>query len=49
MPDSSSELARRYRLLTVPTVIVLGNDRLELERFKGESQETVGSTCTQCP
>lgn len=43
MPGSSSDLLRRYRVLTVPTVLVLSNDGRELGRFEGESRETVNA------
>lgn len=47
MPGSSSELVRRYRILTVPTVIVLSDDGGELARFEGENQQTVVAVRTR--
>ncbi len=39
--DSGSDLVRRHRVLTVPTVLILGDDGRELGRFEGESREVV--------
>lgn len=47
MPDSSSDLLRRYRVLTVPTVLILGKDGRELGRYEGESRETVNAVRTR--
>jgi hypothetical protein len=41
MPDGSSDLLRRYHILTAPTVLFLSEDGRELGRFEGESRETV--------
>lgn len=47
MPDSSSDLLRRYRVLTAPTVLILSEDGRELGRFEGESRETVNAIRTR--
>ena len=47
MPDSNSDLLRRYRVLTAPTVLVLSRDGRELARFEGESRETVSAVRTR--
>jgi hypothetical protein len=36
MPDSSSDVLRRYWVLTVPTVLILAQDGHKLARFEGE-------------
>ncbi len=40
-PDSNSDLLRRYRVLTVPTVLVLDATGKETTRFEGENAATV--------
>lgn len=47
MPDSNSDLLRRHRVLTAPTVLVLSEDGRELGRFEGESRETVNEIRTR--
>lgn len=43
MADSGSDLVRRHRILTVPTVLILGDDGRELGRFEGESLDIVNA------
>lgn len=40
-PDSKSDLLRRYRVLTVPTVLLLDQNGKEIDRFEGEDSATV--------
>ncbi len=40
-PDSSSPLLKRYRVLTVPTLLVLDPDGKVLSRYEGETSSTV--------
>lgn len=42
-PGSKSEFLTRYRILTAPTVVILGPDGQAHERFEGESTETISS------
>jgi hypothetical protein len=42
-PESKSELLARYRVLTVPTVLVLARDGTVESRYEGESRETVAA------
>lgn len=39
--DSNSDLLRRYRVLTVPTVLLLDQTGKEIGRFEGEDTTTV--------
>lgn len=45
--DSKSELLRRYRVLTVPTVLVLDDKGQVASRFEGEEQSTVDAVQNQ--
>jgi hypothetical protein len=46
-PDNKSEMLHRYRVLTVPTVLILdGSGRIVL-RFEGEDRQTVVAVRTQ--
>ncbi len=40
-PDRRSELLNRYRVLTVPTVLILDTDGKEIARYEGEDEKTV--------
>ncbi len=40
-PDSKSDLLRRYRVLTVPTVLLVDESGKEIGRFEGEDANTV--------
>ena len=40
-PDSKSELLRRYRVLTIPTVLILDHSGEVVSRFEGEDRQTV--------
>lgn len=40
-PDSNSELMRRYRILTAPTVVFLDATGQEVARYEGEDEKTV--------
>lgn len=40
-PDSNSDLIQRYRVLTVPTVLLLDKSGKEIARFEGEDATTV--------
>ena len=40
-PDSKSEILRRYRILTVPTVLILTRSGQVVVRFEGEDSQTV--------
>lgn len=42
-PGSKPELLTRYRVLTAPTVVILGPDGQPQGRFEGESTETIAS------
>ena len=46
-PDSQSDLLRRYRVLTVPTVLLLDNAGNEIGRFEGEDATTVKAIQTR--
>jgi hypothetical protein len=46
-PDSKSALLRRYRVLTVPTVLVLDPSGNETTRFEGEDATTVRAIQTR--
>lgn len=46
-PDSSSNLLRRYRVLTVPTVLLLDKTGKEIGRFEGEDATTVKAVQTR--
>lgn len=39
--DSKSELLHRYRILTIPTVLILDDSGRVASRFEGEDQPTV--------
>lgn len=41
MPDSASELLARYRVVSAPTVVILGKDGGEAARYEGEEEKTV--------
>lgn len=45
--DSKSELLRRYRVLTIPTVLILDDNGQVVSRFEGEDQSTVVALRTQ--
>ena len=40
-PDSKSEMLHRYRVLTVPTVLILDRSGQVVLRFEGEDRQTV--------
>ena len=40
-PDSKSEMLRRYRVLTIPTVLIIDRSGEVVSRFEGEDQQTV--------
>ncbi len=40
-PDSKSEVLRRYRVLTTPTVLFLDADGKDIARYEGEDEKTV--------
>ncbi len=40
-PDSKSEVLRRYRVLTAPTVLFLDADGKDIARYEGEDEKTV--------
>ena len=46
-PDSKSEMLRRYRVLTIPTVLILDRGGQVVLRFEGEDRQTVGAVRTQ--
>ncbi len=46
-PDSNSDLLRRYRVLTVPTVLLLDRSGKEIVRFEGEDSSTVKAVQTR--
>jgi hypothetical protein len=46
-PDSKSDLLRRYRVLTVPTVLLLDGSGKEIGRFEGEDFTTVKAVQTR--
>jgi hypothetical protein len=46
-PDSNSDLLRRYRVLTVPTVLLLDRSGNEIGRFEGEDSTTVKAVQTR--
>jgi hypothetical protein len=46
-PDSKSDLLRRYRVLTVPTVLLLDASGKEIGRFEGEDSTTVKAVQTR--
>lgn len=46
-PDSKSEMLRRYRVLTIPTVLVLDPSGQVVLRFEGEDRQTVMAVRTQ--
>ena len=43
MPNSNSDLIREHRVVTAPTVIVLGDDGRELVRFEGEGRDVLNA------
>jgi hypothetical protein len=47
MPDSSSDLLRRYKVLVAPTVLILDRDGREVARFEGEDPKTVEAIRTE--
>lgn len=46
-PDSKSEMLHRYRVLTVPTVLILDRSGQVVSRFEGEDRQTVVAVRTQ--
>lgn len=46
-PDSKSEMLHRYRVLTVPTVLILDRSGQVVLRFEGENRQTVVAVRTQ--
>ena len=46
-PDSQSDLLRRYRVFTVPTVLLLDGAGNEIGRFEGEDATTVKALQTR--
>jgi len=46
-PDSKSEMLHRYRVLTVPTVLILDRSGQVVLRFEGEDRQTVVAVRTQ--
>jgi hypothetical protein len=46
-PDSKSEMLRRYRVLTIPTVLILDQGGQVVLRFEGEDRQTVTAVRTQ--
>ncbi len=40
-PDSASPLLKTYRIVTIPTVVILGADGHEQARFVGENGATI--------
>jgi len=46
-PDSKSEILHRYRILTVPTVLILDRSGQVVLRFEGEDRHTVMAVRTQ--
>ena len=42
-PDSKSELLKRYRILTAPTVLFLDAYGREIARYEGEDERTVAA------
>lgn len=46
-PESKSEMLRRYRVLTIPTVLILDRGGQVVLRFEGEDRQTVTAVRTQ--
>ena len=46
-PDSKSEMLNRYRVLTIPTVLILDRSGQVVLRFEGEDRQTVVAVRTQ--
>jgi hypothetical protein len=46
-PDSQSEMLGRYRVLTIPTVLILDRSGQVVVRFEGEDRQTVIAVRTQ--
>jgi len=46
-PDSKSEMLHRYRVLTIPTVLILDKGGQVVLRFEGEDRQTVTAVRTQ--
>lgn len=46
-PDSKSEMLHRYRVLTIPTVLILDKSGQVVLRFEGEDRQTVTAVRTQ--
>lgn len=46
-PDSKSEMLRRYRVLTIPTVLILDRSGQVVSRFEGEDSQTVTAIRSQ--
>lgn len=46
-PDSKSEMLHHYRVLTVPTVLILDRSGEVVLRFEGEDRQTVVAIRTQ--
>ena len=45
-PDSKSEMLHRYRVLTIPTVLILDKSGQVVSRFEGEDGQTVTAVRT---
>lgn len=41
LPSSASPVLRQYRVTVAPTVLILGEDGREVDRFEGEDSSTV--------
>lgn len=46
-PNSKSEMLHRYRVLTIPTVLILDKSGQVVLRFEGEDRQTVTAVRTQ--
>lgn len=46
-PDSKSEVLQRYRVLTIPTVLILDQGGQVVLRFEGEDRQTVTAVRTK--
>ena len=46
-PDSKSEMLHRYRVLTIPTVLILDKSGQVVSRFEGEDGQTVTAVRSQ--
>ena len=43
MPESTSPLIKEYHVVVIPTVILIGKDGHETDRFEGEGVDTVAA------